>query len=306
VPNPAQPGGRAPDQPRVQEGYVPVPGAQLYFREIGDGPPLVILHGGPDFNHNYLLPELDRLSGAFRLIYYDQRGRGKSSPGVAPDAVTIGSEVDDLDRLRQHFDLAAVAILGHSWGSLLAMEYATRHSERVSHLILMNTAPASRADLLRFRQQREAAEAAGLAEMRAIANTQEYADGDIETDAEYYRAHFSKTLRRSDQLENVVGRLRSHFTPKDIVKARAIEGTLYAQTWLSLGYDVLTRLRKFKLPTLIIHGDRDFVPLECASNVAAALSGSRLVVLSDCGHFAFLERPSQVLNAIVDFVRNED
>jgi pimeloyl-ACP methyl ester carboxylesterase len=48
----------------VHEGYVPVPGARLYFREVGRGHPIVILNGGPDFNHNYLLPELERLSGA--------------------------------------------------------------------------------------------------------------------------------------------------------------------------------------------------------------------------------------------------
>jgi proline iminopeptidase len=222
---------RTGDELRVHEGYFPVPGAQLYFREIGNGPPLVILHGGPDFNHNYLLPDLDRLSSAFHLIYYDQRGRGKSSRGVAPEAVDINSEVHDLDRLRQYFGLGEIAVLGHSWGCVLAMEYATCHSDRVSHLILLNTAPASHADLLHFRQQRQAAEATSLAKMRAIANTREYAEGDIETDVEYYRVHFSETLRRSDQLESVVRRLRSHFTPKDIVKARAIEDRLYAQTW---------------------------------------------------------------------------
>jgi proline iminopeptidase len=98
----------------VREGYVPVPEAQLYFREVGDGPPMVILHGGPDFNHNYLLPEMDRLSSAFRLIYYDQRGRGRSAGAVVPEDVTIDSEVDDLDRLRQYFGLSTVAVLGHS------------------------------------------------------------------------------------------------------------------------------------------------------------------------------------------------
>ena len=293
---------RTGDQPHVHEGYFPVSGAQLYFREVGNGPPLIILHGGPDFNHNYLLPHLDRLSSAFRLIYYDQRGRGKSSRGVAPEAVDINSEVDDLDRLRQYFGLGAIAVLGHSWGGLLAMEYATRHSERVSHLILLNTAPASHVDLLRFRQQRKAAEATSLAKMRAIANTREYADGDIERDFEYYRIHFSKALRRSDQLESVVRRLRSHFTPEDIVKARAIEDRLYAQTWLSREYDILARLRKLKMPTLVIHGDHDLIPLECVSNIAEAVSGSRLVVLSECGHFAYLERPAEVFNAIVDFL----
>lgn len=286
----------------MHEGYFPVPGAQLYFREIGNGRPLLILHGGPDFNHNYLVPDLDRLSSTFRLIYYDQRGRGKSSPGVAPETVTVESEVDDVDRLRQFFGLETIALLGHSWGCLIAMEYATCHPDQVSHLILLNTAPASHADLLRFRGQRQAAEAPGLAKKRTISDTPEYAAGDIEMDAEYYRAHFSKALRRPDQLETVVRRLRSHFKPEDIVKAREIEDRLYAQTWLSRDYDLLVRLRNLNLPTLIVHGDHDFVPLECARSIAEAMSRSRLVVLSDCGHFAYLERPAAVLDTIVDFL----
>ena len=291
---------RSGDRPQVHEGYFPVQGAQLYFREIGSGPPLAILHGGPDFNHNYLLPDLDRLSSAFRLIYYDQRGRGKSSRGVAPEDVTIESEVDDLDRLRQYLGLDAIAVLGHSWGCLLAMEYATRRPDRVSHLVLLNTAPASHADLLRFREQRQTAEANNMAKMDTIASTPEYAMGDIETEAEYYRAHFSATVRRSDHLESVIRRLRSHFTPEDILKARAIEDRLYAQTWRSREYDLLARLRPLRTPTLVIHGDHDFVPLDCARNVAEAVCGSRLVELSECGHFSYLERPAEVFTAIVD------
>jgi proline iminopeptidase len=96
--------------------------------------------------------------------------------------------------------------------------------------------------------------------------------------------------------------LRSHFTPGDIVKARAIENRLYAQTWLLREYDLLARLRSLNTPTLVIHGDHDFVPLECARNVADAMSGSRLVVLSECGHFAYLERPDAVLKEAIDFL----
>jgi proline iminopeptidase len=300
------PTDRTGDRAHVHEGYVPVPGAQLYFREVGNGPSIVVLHGGPDFNHNYLLPDLDRLSSAFRLIYYDQRGRGKSAHGVAPEAVSIESEVDDLDQLRQYFGLGTIAVLGHSWGGVLAMEYATRHRDHVSHVILLNTAPASHADLLRLRERREAAEATTLAKIRTIANSPEYAGGHIETEAEYYRAHFSSALRRPDHLESIVRRLRSHFTPEDIVKARAIENRLYAETWLSLEYDLLGRLRELKVPMLVIHGDRDLVPVECASNIAAAASGSRLVVLGDCGHFAYLERPAEVRDAIVHFLADAD
>lgn len=288
--------------PTPSESYLAVPGAQLYCREIGTGAPLFILHGGPDFNHNYLLPEMDLLASAFRLIYYDQRGRGKSSSGVAVEDVTIESEVDDLDTLRQHFGLDAISLIGHSWGCVLAMEYAARHPDRTGRLILMNSAPASHADLLRFREHRQAVEADSLSRMQAIAATRPYIEGDIQTEAQYYRAHFSAALRRAEDVDRVVARLRSHFTPQDIVKARAIEERLYEQTWRAPEYNLLEKLRQRKSPTLLIHGAQDFCPVACASHIADAVPGARLVVIDDCGHFAYLERPMDVFKAIEAFV----
>ena len=106
----------------ARERYVPVDGAQLYVREIGAGPPVIVLHGGPDFDHFYLLPELDEVAAACRLVYYDQRGRGRSAAAVQAQDVSIESEVADLDQLRRHLELDTVALLGHSWGGVLAME----------------------------------------------------------------------------------------------------------------------------------------------------------------------------------------
>jgi proline iminopeptidase len=182
------------------------------------------------------------------------------------------------------------------------MEFATRHSDRVSHLILLNTAPASHADLLHFREQRRREEKSSLARMDAISRTNEYVQGDIETEAEYYRIHYGATVRRSEQLESIVRRLRTDFTPEDILKARAIEHRLYEQTWLADRYDLIPRLRRLKTPTLVIHTDYDFVPLECARHVADAMAASQLVVLKDCGHFAYVESPAEVHDAIVGFV----
>lgn len=64
------------------ETRVPAPGGSLYARVIGRGPAVIVLHGGPDFDQSYLLPELDRLANVYRLFYYDQRGRGRSAEGV--------------------------------------------------------------------------------------------------------------------------------------------------------------------------------------------------------------------------------
>jgi proline iminopeptidase len=285
----------------VRDDYLAVPGARLYVREVGVGTPLVVLHGGPDFNHHYLLPELDRLSAALRLIYYDQRGRGKSSPGVDPEDVSIDSEVADLEHIRRHLGLEAISLLGHSWGGVLAMEYAVRHPDRVAGLILMNSAPASYADRMIPGERSRAADAESRARMRSIAETPEYAAGNIAVEAEYYREHFRAAVRRPEDLERVVGSLRVHFSPEDIVKARAIESRLYAQTWDLPGYDLLAMLRRTRPRMLVIHGEHDIIPLECAINVAAAVPGARLVVLEDCGHFAFLDRPAEVFDAIADF-----
>jgi proline iminopeptidase len=88
------------EQSPAYEGYVPVENAQLYYRDIGQGESIILLHGGPSFDHGHLLPDMDRLAGEFRLIYYDQRGRGKSGDGIQPEDVTLASEIADLDAIR--------------------------------------------------------------------------------------------------------------------------------------------------------------------------------------------------------------
>ena len=87
-----------------RESRIPVGKTSIYSREIGRGQPIIVLHGGPDFDHGYLLPDLDRLADAFRLIYYDQRGRGRSADQVMPEDVTLASDIDDLDKVRHTLD----------------------------------------------------------------------------------------------------------------------------------------------------------------------------------------------------------
>jgi proline iminopeptidase len=285
----------------VREGYLPVDNAELYYREIGRDQPLVILHGGPDFDHTYLLPEMDRLADAYRLIYYDQRGRGKSADGVQPADVSLRSEIADLEALREYFRLESVAVLGHSWGGLLAMEYAIRHPGRVSHMLLLNTGPASHDDYLLFRDERGRSAAADVAELKTRSSDPTYREGDPNAVAEYYRVHFRATLRHPEHLERMVGRMRASFTPAGVLKARAIEGRLMGETWHSNGFTLVPELMRLSIPTLVIHGDYDLIPIECAAHIAQAIPGARCVVLEECGHFAYLERPDAVRREIDAF-----
>jgi proline iminopeptidase len=273
----------------------------LFCRDVGDGPPIVVVHGGPDFDHCYFLPELDRLADAFRLIYYDQRGRGRSAGGVRPEDVTLSSEIEDLDRVRSGFGLEAVAVLGHSWGGVLAMEYALRHPDRVSHLLLLDTGPASADDWRSFREGLARRRSADVDAMRAIASTDAYARGDLEAEAAYYRIHFRITVRRPDQLELLVARLRSNFTEQGVVLARAVEHRLHQQTSESADWDLFPALRRLDVPTLVLHGEDDFVPVELAARIAEAVPEARLSVLPACGHFTYLEAPEEVFEEISRF-----
>jgi len=288
----------------AREFRVPVGRSDLYAREIGRGQPIIVLHGGPDFDHSYFLPDMDRLSDSYRLLYYDQRGRGRSAAGVEPEDVTMESEVADLDKVRQYFHLDRAAILGHSWGAVLALEYVLRHPDRVSQLILMNPAPASAADFAQMRKERPARLGADLDRLRAIAATDKFKEGDPDTVAALYRIHFKPALARSADLDKVMASLRASFTKEGILKARKIEDRLTDDTWASAkGYDLLPKLAAVRVPAIVISGDHDFIPADTASHIARAIPGARLVTLKDCGHFSYLECPGAVRKELDEFFR---
>jgi proline iminopeptidase len=292
-----------PEQPAVRTSFLGADPARVYVRELGHGMPIVILHGGPDFDHEYLLPDMDRLAGRFHLVYYDQLGRGRSFAGPPPDPITIATEVEDVERVRARTGHASVTLLGHSWGGLLALEYAIRHPDRIAGLILVNSAPVSHAGMRLLRDRLAASRSPEqAARMAGLSADPAYLAGDLEADTEYYRIHFSRALRRPELLDQVIRRLRLGFTSEGIVAARRIEASLYAQTWDLPAYDLVPELRRLRIPTLVVHGSHDFVPLDTARGIASAIAGSRSVVLDDCGHFAYLEQPERFVSAVTEFL----
>jgi proline iminopeptidase len=295
--------GRSLSNPH--ETRIPVGAASLFARTIGQGPPVIVLHGGPDFDHGYLLPDLDRLADAFRLIYYDQRGRGRSATGVRPEDVTLASDVEDIDRVRRHFRLDAPALLGHSWGAVLALEYALRHPTRVSRLVLMNPAPVSASDVAVARKAYLERLGVDMDRQRAMVASGAYQAGDPESVAARYRIHFKPSLKRPEDYERMMATMRAGFLlqgKEGIVKARAVEDQLMRDTWGVASYDLSPRLASLRVPALVIAGDHDFM-VEAARRIAGALPDAELVTMKDCGHFAFLECPDEVRGALHAFFR---
>jgi len=285
----------------VHEAIVHRGSGRLYTWSVGSGPTVVVVHGGPDFSHEYLRPGLDRLADSVRLVYYDQRGRGRSID-VGGGEVTIESEVEDLDAVRESADADPVAVLGHSWGGLLALEYALAHPHEVSDLVLMNCAPVSSVGAMALRQELTRSKTADqIREMEQITASPGYRNGELEADAAYYRIHFGAAFHRRELLDDLIGRLRVSFTPEGIVRARRIEAALYDQTWRR-DFDLIPELSQLKVRTLLIRGDSDFIPMGISEEIVSAIPGAKLVVLPECGHFAYLDQPDEVHRRVIEFI----
>jgi len=194
-------------------------------------------------------------------------------------------------------------LLGHSWGTVLALEYAIRHPERVSRMILMNPAPASSDDYRQLRKDWLERWPEDMERKKAIAATAAYQQGDPEAVTAYYRIHFKHALARPEYYDQIITRMNASFSKEGVLKARAIEARLMAETWTLPDYNLLPKLRDLKIPTLVIYGDHDFIPPATAEHITRSLPGARMVTLKDCGHFAYMECPAAVHSEIDAFLR---
>jgi proline iminopeptidase len=120
-----------------------------------------------------------------------------------------------------------------------------------------------------------------------------------------YRIHFKRALRRPADYERLMTRMHAAFLQQGkegILKARKVEDRLVRDTWERPGYDLLPKLHDLRVPTLVLVGDHDFIPVELAERLARAMPAAKLVKLRDCGHFAYLESPEEVRRAVQGFV----
>jgi proline iminopeptidase len=111
---------------------------KLFSQSFGTGTPIIVVHGGPGLDHAYFLPQMLELAKDHQLIFYDQRGSGKSlETELSPELMNVNQFIQDLEDLRKDLGLNSFVLLGHSWGGELAMHYAVTYPESISALILM-------------------------------------------------------------------------------------------------------------------------------------------------------------------------
>lgn len=126
--------------------------------------------------------------------------------------------------------------------------------------------------------------------------------GDVATNTEIYRIVFRNASRIPGLADRIADRLRAHFTPETVLASDVIENRLYRDTLEAEGYDAVGQLGGSAVPTLVVHGSHDFVPVRMAERIAAEIPGARLEVLPDCGHFSYAEHPESVRDVICPFL----
>ena len=260
---------------------------ELFYVEVGEGVPCLVMHGGLGGDHTALHPWLDPSGDVMHLVYYDHRGNGRSGRPPA-ETLTFEQFCSDADALREHLDFEKVAVLGYSFGGFIALEYALRYPEHLSHLILLDTAPT-----FDYGEEIEA-------NARRKGATQEQLEAlEASADNEAESWHLWKLIEPlyfhafdADLAERVMG--------KTILSAEAGE----AGDAITEGWDLTPRLSEISVPTLILVGRDDFVcPPSQAKNMHERIPNSELVVFEKSGHFAHVEEPDAFFAAIRGWLR---
>ncbi|HUR91234.1 MAG TPA: alpha/beta fold hydrolase [Gemmatimonadaceae bacterium] len=256
--------------------------------------PLLVLHGGPGASHDYLLPQMLELAGKHDLIFYDQRGGGRSRHDD-DGSITWQTQVEDLAALTEEFFLEAPSIVGYSWGGLLAILYAIEAAARrvpaaPSRLALIDPAPITR----RYREQFEAEFTRRQQGERIKGMREELAASGLqEMDRDAYR-------QRAFEL-SVAGYFADPARAADLTPFRVI-GKVQKSIWESLGdFDLRASLATVKCPAIVVHGSEDPIPAESSRDIATALS-ARFVLLEGSGHVPYVEQPESLFRALEPFL----
>ncbi|MEA3046362.1 MAG: proline iminopeptidase [Sphingomonadales bacterium] len=290
-----------------QDGFVTVEdGIRLYYRIEGRGPEtLVVVHGGPGFSLESVRADFGPLAAHRRVIYYDQRGNGRSTLVGNADALAIGRHIADLEAIRRHFGLEKMVLLGNSWGGLLVSFYAAAHPDRVERLVLDVSAPPT-ADLMRQMSARvdarsgERMNAADRARLRFLFQPRSWLDAEEPLAACEEFAHLMFRIYAFDQAAVPPFRATLCAGPPEVVRRSLwVNNAIIA----SLGeYDLRPAVRRVAAPALVIHGVADVIPFAAAREWAASYPNAHLLLMQRSGHLAHLEERDAFFAAVEAFL----
>ena len=284
---------------RAGDGFVNVTGGKVWYKIVGGGSetPLVLLHGGPGFPSYYLNP-LAELSDERPVIFLDQLGCGRSDDNKDTSIMTLETFVKQLEQITDSLGLTKFHLYGHSWGTMLGMDYYLKNPERVESLILASpclSIPKWEADC------RELIKTLPDSVQVAIEETEK--SGDFESEAyqnamyTFYQNFVARKLPWDANIDSTFAGANmdvynymwgpSEFTPT---------GTLQ-------DYDRTERLKEIKVPSLYICGEFDEARPSTVEYFQSITPNSKFVIIEDAAHLSMHDNPEQNNKEIGMFLR---
>jgi len=292
---------------RAGSHEVTLNGARQFYRVGGAArhgvPPVVFLHGGPGQGSQHF----DALAGPYlepqlRMVYYDQRGSGKSERPASGD-YAIATLVEDVEALRRTLGVPELALVGHSFGGLLALEYAARYPESVSHLVFVSGLWDTNLQC-RLRAQR-------LAQLRPeayarVAGDTIASDGTRRSPCDVEFAALRGAEREAYNTEMmfpnpaVSARIDSVNAAHGVRNTGEMGRALFSSGLLTYRFTAFDRLT---MPVLVIAGRHDGAAQPAGlRELARRLPNARFVEYERSGHFVYLDEPERFARDLADFI----
>jgi proline iminopeptidase len=280
-------------QAQDTSGIYVVNGTQIFIKTIGEGEPILIVHGGPGLNHEYFLPHLLPLAKKHKLIFYDQRSSGKSHLSVKAN-MNFATFAADIEAIRVLFNIEKLNIMCHSWGALPATTYMQQYPDRVKSIVYINPVPLNRelAGQSTTVVQNKISDADSI-KRATLMTSKEFQMGDMQVVTELMMLSFKQLFCDTSKLSQLDPKL-----PGDYLVASL---SLYGFAEDMKKYDFYAQIKENPTPALIIHGNCDISPLEADTRLQAAFTNAQLLIFEQSGHFSFVEENKLFIKRVNKF-----
>jgi proline iminopeptidase len=286
---------------RDGEGFVDGSGVRIYYKTLGSGVPLLLLHGGPGADHSDFLPALQPLARRCQLVLIDERGSGRSERLKDPKGYTLSGMVKDIECVRQHLKLAQFVVLGHSFGGILAQAYAVRHPKRLLGLVLAGTGSSARCIDRDFRNLRKRLPARLRARLARLEDA-----GIFQADGAYKRDYAAASAQA------LAPYMYAKLPPARFKHAPPLGMEVLREMWVRRSdfhidgnlkdFDFSHPLARVKAPSLVVIGDHDLVSTATADISRACLPRATLVVMAECAHMMFIDQTARFNRLLEEFL----
>ena len=279
-----------------EENIVESSGVNIHYTIFGEGPPILIINGGPGFSSEGFIPLAKEISAqGYQAILYDQRGTGKSSiERMDSSTITMDLMVEDIEAIRKKMNIEEWIVLGHSFGGIMANYYIAQHPSHVKAMISSSS---------------------GGIDLALLGNAQTELYSKLsETELDSMR-YWGARRRVGDSTEYANKQFAKYMAPAYVydrkhipaVAERLTQGnmTLNRLVWddlIRIEYDCKPKLRSFKQPVLIIQGKNDIISEDLAFTADSVFPNSKVILLDSCGHYGWLDQPIDYFGNIFSFL----